>query len=337
MDQFTKHTGTVPDLIFQYLAYIIMVIDTHHHMLPDFFFEATNEKENPVGGLKPQLWAPESSLAFMDEAEIDVAVLSISTPGIQLADRNASRKLARMCNEFAASLISKFPKRFGAFGSVPMTNLDDAAGEIIYALDVLKLDGIVLFTNSSGVYLGDHSLKPVFKELQQRKAVVYVHPNASPDPVAHSLGLTDNLIDFPGDTTRTIAQLHYGGIFAGTPDVKYIFSHAGGTIPYLAGRFAIVDEMKIMGVSSSIGTAAETFRRLYWDTALAWSDSVLHTLKQIAGADQILFGTDFPYLRKDIAVRCKKAVAGSGELSAEEKKQVLGDNALELFPRFKSL
>jgi predicted TIM-barrel fold metal-dependent hydrolase len=304
-------------------------------MLPDFFFEATNEKENPVGGLAPQRWTPEGSVAFMDEAGIDVAILSISTPGIQLPDRQAGRELARKCNEFAATLIAKHPKRFGAFAGVSMSNIDDAIDEVKYALDVLKLDGVVLFTNSNGIYLGDPSLKPLFDELQRRKTVVYVHPNASPDPVAHTLGLTDNLIDFPGDTTRAIAEMHYGGIFSATADVKYIFSHAGGTAPYLAGRFAIVDEMNIMGDSSTTGTAAKTFRKLYWDTALAWSDPVLHTLREIAGVDKVLFGTDFPYLRKDIAVRSKLNVADSAELSGEEKMLVLGGNALELFPRFK--
>ncbi len=118
-----------------------LTIDTHHHMLPDFFFEATNEKESPVGGLKPQSWTPKGSLAFMDEAGIDVAILSISTPGIQLPDKHAARELARKCNELAASLISKHPKRFGAFASVSMSNINDAIDEMKYALDVLKLDG----------------------------------------------------------------------------------------------------------------------------------------------------------------------------------------------------
>ena len=312
-----------------------MIIDTHHHMLPDFFFETTNEIESPVGGLKPQQWTPEASLSFMDEAQIDVAILSISSPGIQLTNANASRKLARMCNEYAASLISKFPKRFGGFAALPMTNIDDAVEEIIYALDVLKLDGIVLFTNSFGVYLGDKAMRSIFNVLQHYKAVAYVHPNASPDFVAHTLGLTDNLIDFPVDTTRAIAQLHYSGAFAATSDIKYIFSHAGGTIPYLAGRFAIVDEMKIMGDSPVAGTAAERFRKIYWDTASAWSDPVLHTLRHVAGIDKVLFGTDFPYVRKDIAVRSKNHVLGSAELSVKEKQQILGTNALDLFPRFK--
>ena len=313
-----------------------LTIDTHHHMLPEFFFEATNEKANPVGGLRPQPWSPESSLAFMDEAEIDIAVTSISTPGIELQDRSASRELARKCNDFAASLISKFPRRFGALGSVPMPNIDDAIEAAIYALDVLKLDGVVLFTNAQGIYLGDKRMKPLFKELQQRKATVFVHPNASPDPVAHALGLTDNLIDFPGDTTRAIAQLHYGGTFAETPDVKYVFSHAGGTAPYLAGRFGIVDEMKVIGDSSATGTTAQTFRRLYWDTALAWSDPVLNTLRHIAGMDRVAFGTDFPYIRKDLAIKGKLRIKTNPDLSAEERKQVFAGNALDLFPRFKN-
>jgi predicted TIM-barrel fold metal-dependent hydrolase len=311
-----------------------LTIDTHHHMLPDFFFEATNEKDNPVGGLKPHAWSIENSLAFMDEMEIDVAVTSISTPGIQLLERNASKELARKCNELAASMISRYPKRFGALASVPMPNIDDAIEELTYALDVLKLDGVVLFTNSQGIYLGDKRMKPLFHELQHRKASVFVHPNASPDPSAHSLGLTDNLIDFPGDTTRMIAQMHYGGTFAETPDVKYVFSHAGGTAPYLAGRMAIVDEMQIMGDSSVTGTAAESFRRLYWDTALAWTDPVINHLRHISGIGKVVFGTDFPYVRNDLAFKGKVRLKSNPELAAEEKTKIFGGNALELFPRF---
>ena len=315
----------------------MLTIDTHHHMLPEFFFEATNEAGKPVGGLHPQAWSVENSLAFMDEAQIDVAIVSTSTPGVQLSDRQASRDLARRCNELAASMMAEHPRRFGAFATLPMPHPDDALEEMAFALDVLRLDGVVLFSNSAGIYLGDARMRPLFDELQRRKAVVYIHPNPSPDAVAHLLGLTDNLIDFPGDTTRAVAGMHYNGVFAATPDVRYIFSHAGGTIPYLAGRFAIVDEMKIMGDSSKTGTAAETFSRLYWDTALAWSDPVLHTLRRFGGMEKVLFGTDFPYLRKDIALREKAYMTDTAELSAEERGQVFGRNALELFPRFKKL
>jgi hypothetical protein len=125
----------------------------------------------------------------------------------------------------------------------------------------------VLFSNARGIYLGDPRFTPLFDELQRRRAVVFVHPNRSPDPSAHAPGLPDSLIDYPADTTRAIATLHRSNTFARTPDVKYVLAHAGGTVPYLAGRFGIIDEMNVIPGAQARATAAETFRRLYWDTA----------------------------------------------------------------------
>jgi epsilon-lactone hydrolase len=181
-----------------------------------------------------------------------------------------------------------------------LPDVDASLEELSYALDVLGLDGFVLFTNSNGVYLGDPVLESVFEELERRETVVYVHPNPSPDPAAHSLGLPDNLLDFPTDTNRAVAQMHYTNRFARTPRVKYIFSHAGGSIPYLAARFAIIDEMGFIAGGEQRGTAADMFRRIYWDTALATSDPVLRMLRDVAGINQVLYGTDFPYLRRDL-------------------------------------
>jgi aminocarboxymuconate-semialdehyde decarboxylase len=141
------------------------------------------------------------------------------------------------------------------------------------------------------------------------------------------------LIDFTADTTRAVAQLHYGNIFARTPNVKYIFSHAGGTIPYLAARFSIIDEMDVIPGAQQRGTAADTLRRLYWDTALSWRPPVLRMLRSVVGMGQVLFGSDYPYLRRDLAVACRHEVETSAELNSEESRAVLADNALKLFPR----
>jgi 6-methylsalicylate decarboxylase len=184
-----------------------------------------------------------------------------------------------------------------------------------------------------GIYLGDTRFGPLFDELERRGAVVFVHPTSSPDPAARSLGLPDSLIDFTADTTRAVAQLHYGNIFARTPNVKYIFSHAGGTIPYLAARFSIIDEMDVIPGAQQRGTAADTLRRLYWDTALSWRPPVLRMLRSVVGMGQVLFGSDYPYLRRDLAVACRHEVETSAELNSEESRAVLADNALKLFPR----
>jgi predicted TIM-barrel fold metal-dependent hydrolase len=312
-------------------------VDVHHHILPDFFWAATNEADHPVGGILPPPWSTAAALSFLDDAGIDIAITSISTPGVHTGDNRAARNLARRCNELSAELVRDHPDRFGGFACLPLPDVDGSLEELRYALEVLHLDGVVLFSNALGVYLGDPRLAPLFDELQRRQTVVFVHPNASPDPAAHALGLPDSLIDFTADTTRAIAHLHYSNTFARTPDVTYIFSHAGGTVPYIAGRFAIVDQMGVIPGAEDRGSAADTFRRLYWDTALSWSDPVLAMLRSVVGIDHVLFGTDFPYLRRDLAVRARGHIAETAELTPDERTAVLGGTAANLIPRLARL
>jgi aminocarboxymuconate-semialdehyde decarboxylase len=312
-------------------------VDIHHHMLPDFFWQATNEGAAPVGGIAPAPWTPAAALSFLDDAHIDVGVTSISTPGVHLGDDVPARELARRCNELSAELVKDHPDRFAGFACLPLPDLDGALAEMAYALDELRLDGVVLFSNAGGQYLGDRHFAPVFAELQRRRAVVFVHPNASPDPAAHRLGLPDSLIDFTADTTRAIAQLLYSNTFAATSDVKWVFSHAGGTVPYLAGRFGIVDEMDVIPGAERRAGAAETFRGLYFDTALSWSDPVLAMLRAVVGIDHVVFGTDFPYLRRDLAVSCRQRILDTQQLSSKEKQAVLSGTATTLIPRLAPL
>lgn len=125
----------------------------------------------------------------MHDAGIHVAVVSLSTPGVHTGDSAKARVLARRCNKFSAKLVHSRPDRFGGFACLPLPDVDFSLEELSYALDVLKLDGFVLFTNSNGMYLGDPVLQPVFEELERRKSVVYVHPSPSLDASAHKLGL----------------------------------------------------------------------------------------------------------------------------------------------------
>jgi predicted TIM-barrel fold metal-dependent hydrolase len=312
-------------------------VDVHHHMLPDFFWEATNERGGPVGGIAPPPWSLPGAVSFLDDAGIDVAITSISTPGVHMGDDAAARTLARRCNELSADLIRQRPDRFGGFGCLPLPDLDGALTELAYALDVLHLDGVVLFSNAGGSYLGNTRFDPLFAELQARGAVVFVHPTASPDPSAHRLGLPDSLLDFVADTSRAIAHLHYSNTFARTPDVKYVFSHAGGTIPYLAGRFGIVDEMAVIPGAEQRGTAADTFRRLYWDTALSWHDPVLRMLRDTIGLDHVLYGSDYPYLRRDLAIGSRAAIQQTRELTDTERTAILNHTATTLIPRLSAL
>jgi predicted TIM-barrel fold metal-dependent hydrolase len=177
---------------------------------------------------------------------------------------------------------------------------------------VLGLDGGLSDDERRRQLSRRQSVDEVFAELQRRGAVVFIHPTASPDPIAHTLGLPDALLDYPVDTSRAIAKLHYSNTFARTPDVKYVFSHTGGTIPFVASRFAIVDAMDVIPGADERGAFTETVKRLYWDTASAFGDPVLHLLRSLTGLHNVVFGTDYPYphdrFRSAGCARCFAAI-----------------------------
>ncbi|MFI9381898.1 amidohydrolase family protein [Kutzneria sp. NPDC052558] len=302
-------------------------VDFHHHVLPDFYRRASEIGGVSVGGVLPARWSPAAALGFLDDAGIDVAVTSISAPGVHFGDDARARELARRSNELAADMVRDRPDRFAALAVLPLPDVDGALDELAFALDTLGMDGVVLLSNARGVYLGDDRFEPVFAELQRRRSLVFVHPTVSPDPSAHMPGVPDTLLDFVTDTSRAITRMHYAGTFARTPDVDYVISHAGGTIPYLANRFAIVDEMGVVDGIEVRGAAADLFRRLHWDTALSWAEPVLTTLLKVAGPDRVVYGSDYPYLRRDLAVDSVRRV------SAVLDQTVLGATALALLPR----
>jgi 6-methylsalicylate decarboxylase len=308
-------------------------IDLHHHVIPDFYWDASNLDGHAAGGITPARWSLDGAIAYLDEAGIDVAVPSISTPGVHFGDDSAARTLARQVNEYLAGIKHDRPDRFGAFAALPLPDVDGSLEQIAYALDVLELDGVSIFTNADGSYLGDVRFDPIFTELQRRAAVVFVHPTASPDPIAHTLGLPDSLLDYPVDTSRAVAKLHYSNTFARTPDVKYLFAHAGGTIPFVASRFAIVDQMNVIPGAEERGAFADALPRLHWDTASAFSDPVLHMLRSVAGLGNVVFGTDYPYPPDAISIGGLRHIQETGELDDGERGAVLGASAAQLIPR----
>jgi 6-methylsalicylate decarboxylase len=308
-------------------------VDLHHHVIPDFYWDASNEDGNAAGGINPPPWSLDGAIAYLDEAGIDVAVASISTPGVHFGDDAAARKLARQVTEYLADVKRNRPDRFGGFAILPLPDIEGALEQVEYALDVLELDGVSVMTNAGGSYLGDSRFDPIFAELQRRAAVVFVHPTASPDPIAHTLGLPDTLLDYPVDTSRAIAKLHFSNTLARTPDVKYVFVHAGGTIPFVASRFAIVDEMDVIPGAQERGAFAEALPRLYWDTASAFGDPVLHMLRSVTGIENVVFGTDYPYPRDAISIGGLHQLQNTAELDDDERRGVLGGSAARLIPR----
>jgi hypothetical protein len=180
-------------------------IDVHHHYVPSVQGAAMAKH----GGQAPK-WSLQSSLADMDKAGVTTAVLSLPPPGVWFGDVEEGRSLARACNEHGAQLRRDNPGRFGLFAAIPLPDTEASLREIAYALDVLKADGIGLYTSYSEKYLGDEAFVPVFEELNRRNAMVYTHP-VNPTCCSHLAdGVGPSSIEFATDTTRTIASLIFG-------------------------------------------------------------------------------------------------------------------------------
>ncbi len=206
-------------------------IDVHAHFAPPEWIAA--QGQNIIPAIKN--WTVGWSIEDMDKAGVEKALLSITTPGLWFESNEVARKIARHSNDYAAKLRADHPRRFGIFTALPLPDVDGALKEIAYGLDTLKADGVGLITSYANKWLGDPAFDPVLEELNRRKAVAYVHPT-SPDCCRNIVpGVPDAAIEFGTDTTRTIARIVFGGAAARFPDIKWIFSHAGGTMPFLLG------------------------------------------------------------------------------------------------------
>jgi 6-methylsalicylate decarboxylase len=304
-----------------------MHIDVHHHYTsPALLAMMKGRRTNQVFN---EGWTLQKSLDAMDAANIQKAVVSTSDPGVFFGDYDAARVLARNCNEYQARMMSDHPTRFGIFTTLPMPDVDNTLAEIAYGLDILKAHGVGMMTSYGTQYLGDPAFTPVMEELNRRRAVVFVHP-LEPACCTNVLpGIADVIVEYGNETSRTIASLLFNGTTARFPDIKFIFSHGGGTVPYLVTRFQRAYAGSPAMMKLSPGGAVPAIQKLYFDTAQAWNPYTLSALTRLMPQDHILLGTDFP---AGSPVDAVKGLADFG-LSPSSLQDIEQNNAIRLMPR----
>ena len=238
------------------------LIDTHHHFYPPAYQKAWADWEDArkIPHLGVQLsWTPAQDIEAMDKNGITTAVLSLpSTPGVWFdGAAGSAHDIARMCSDFAAEMVRDHPGRYGLFAPLSMIDIDATLKEIEYVFDTLHADGVNLQTNYGDKWLGDATYKPVLEELNRRKAVAYVHPLVASCCGRLSVGAFPAVIEVPHDTTRTVTSLLLSGSFAQQRDIKWLFSHGGGTIPFLAGRIEAFYEQRARNAGGFAPTASK--------------------------------------------------------------------------------
>ena len=317
------------------------LVDVHTHYLPPAYTQALSEAGLVTldGGFPVPRWSEAGALEHMDKHQIEVAMLSVSSPSVGfLKEASARQQLAREVNEFAANLVQHHPDRFGAFGTLPLPDIKASLDEMAYALDELRLDGIVMETNVHGVYLGDPRLEPIFAELNRRRATLFLHPTSPACYESVGLGRPAPILEFPLDTTRTVTDLIFAGTLTRYPDIQMIIPHAGGALTALAHRLASFSALPFLAQRPE-GGAREVRRvlaSLYYDLAGSATDGTLQSLRQLTTLTHILFGSDYPFT-PDWGIQANvEGFRSLSGLSGIEHEAMARGNAHRLFPRLQS-
>lgn len=314
-------------------------IDVHHHFGPPTWVAAMKEggqarsAQNPLGLMQAAntTWAPEKTIEDLDRGGGAAAMLSITNPGLYIGNKAQTVRLAREANDFAAKVIQTHPTRFGLFAAMPLPDVDATLKEIEYAYDQLKTDGIGFMTSFGDTWLGDLAYRPVMEELNRRNAVVFVHPTAANccKGLNYAIDVHPASMEYGTDTTRAITGIVVNGYSHSFPNIRWIWSHGGGSMPFLAGRIGgeRTNERMPNGFMFEL-------KKFYYDLAGATNRGAVASLLELVKADRIVFGTDFP--PGGTMVEYAKRLRDLNMFSETDLRLIERENAVRLVPRLKA-
>jgi len=312
------------------------IIDVHHHIIPQEYIESLQQIgiHSSLGRNLPH-WDMEETIRVMDRNNVATSFLSVSAPGVYFKNAkdplDFAISLARQMNETCAGLIRDHPDRFGAFAILPLPDIDASLAELRYALDVLHLDGVILFSNYDAYYLGDPRFDRLLAELNRRKAVVFVHPVTPPGFEASHLGFPEMMMDVCFDTTRTAYSLVLKGQTEKYPDIRFILSHAGGTVPYIVAR--VKGAAMFCQVGNAIPKGLEYYlQSFYYDTALSAAPCALSSLHALVDPSHIIFGSDYLFATDVAFERGRRGLREYGRFTEDDISAIEYGNARDLFP-----
>ena len=268
------------------------VIDVHSHIItPEFVSSLESEGRLMDEGFPLPKYDVTNHLKWMDEAGVQTSVLTLAAPQPTSAD------VVRQTNEAAARIKKEHPGRFMFCAALPLPDIDAAIREAVYALDTLKADGIKLATNVNGQYLGAPELDTLFSVLNERKAVIILHPHR-PEPVNRQVMQQTPLAmqEYLSETTRAVTNMISRNVLARYHDIKVVVPHCGAYLPLAVPRMKSLTP--VMQANKMVGEIDwdANLRTLYYDLAGAHSPAVIRMMLTITTPDHLLYGSDYPYV-----------------------------------------
>ena len=306
------------------------VIDVHSHIIiPEFVASLETEGRLMDEGFPLPKYDVSEHLRWMDEAGVQTSVLTLAAP------QPASADVIRQTNEAAARIKREHPGRFLFCAALPLPDVNAAIREAKYALDTLGADGIKLATNVAGQYLGTPVLDTLFSVLNERKAVVILHPHR-PEPVNRQVMAQTPLAmqEYLSETTRAVANMISRNVLARYPNIKVVVPHCGAYLPLAVPRMKSLTP--VMQANKMVGEIdwEANLSALYYDLAGAHSPEVIRMMLTITTPDHLLYGSDYPYV--DPQVLSQSLAHMKDYLSTEPdlapfRKMILYQNANQIF------
>jgi len=323
-----------------------MNIDFHNHFYPPSYLAALEKGDlksrvgrdadgNPLlyyAGDHNVLVPPHRDLtARLDALEaspVDMQVLTLTTPGVHVEEAKAGVRLAQLVNDDFADIQRKYPRQFAPLATLPMQDAAASVVELERAVTQLGLRGAMLFTNINGTPLDAPAFWPIYEKAAELDVPLMLHPTS---PTGGAEPFADYrlvaLVGFVVDTTLAAARLVFAGVLEKWPTLKFVLSHLGGTVPYIAER---VDRgyyayPEVRGRISK--PPSEYFKQMYYDT-VSFNPSALKFALDFAGPDKLVLGSDFPHQIGDLPGSVK--VIESLDVPARTKKRILETNAARL-------
>lgn len=314
-------------------------IDLHSHFVPDFYRDAllAAGQGQPDGIKAIPDWSEELALDTMGRLDVDVAVLSISSPGVHFGDDTRAADLARAVNEEAVRIRERHPSRFGFFATLPLPDVEASVAELRFAVEALGADGVVLETNHHGMYLGDERLEPVFAEVAARGSVIFIHPTSPPDAGHLALGYPRPMLEFMFETTRSVTNMILSGMLQRHPDARIVVPHAGAVLSSLANRIELLLPLLTPPGGAPVPSMRDALKTLHFDLAGAPVDELLGSLLSVADETKIHYGSDFPFTPADACVILKDRLDQTPQLTDASRASIYHRNTVGLLPRLGAL
>jgi aminocarboxymuconate-semialdehyde decarboxylase len=323
-----------------------MVIDVHNHFYPPEYLDALHDPESVVrvtfddAGNPCVHYPGDYNVAVQGHRDIayradvlaregvDTQVITLTTPGTHVEPPARAAKLAACVNDAFAAIVRARGPRFAALATLPLSDPAASVAELRRAVEGLGFPGAMLFSNVNGVALADDRFMPLYAEADRLGAVLHIHPTSPVGVEAMTDYWLMPLVGFLADTTLAAAKLVFAGVPERYPRIRWVLSHLGGAIPYLAER--LDRGWRSFGDCRTHieRPPSEYLRAFYYDT-VNFDARALRFAADFAGTSQLLAGSDYPHQIGSIPLMVESIV--SAGFSRPEQAQVLGGNAARVY------